>query len=77
MTDTKKKIQNSGSGVNPVMAAVAGVVVGAGIAVAGAVVMSDKKNQAKVKEVANNLKDQFNDKKDDVKEKVIKEVEKI
>ena len=34
---------------NPVVAAVAGVVVGAGVAVAGAVALSDKKNREKVK----------------------------
>jgi hypothetical protein len=36
---------NTVLGVNPVMAAVAGAVVGAGVAVAGAIVMSDEKNQ--------------------------------
>lgn len=46
---------NSG-GVNPVVAAVAGAVVGAGIAVAG-VVLSDEKNREKVIKAATTVKD--------------------
>lgn len=34
-----------------VMAAVAGIVVGAGAAIAGAVALADKKNQVKVKKI--------------------------
>lgn len=43
-------------GVNPMVAAVAGAVVGAGIAVAG-VALSDEKNRKKVIQAATNLKD--------------------
>ena len=49
MTDTKNQTV-VGSGVNPVVAAVAGAVV-AGAVVAGAMAMADKDNQDKVKEV--------------------------
>jgi gas vesicle protein len=49
------KDQKNG-GVNPITAAVAGAVVGAGIAVAG-VVLSDEKNRKKVKDVATGVKD--------------------
>ncbi len=56
------------------MAAVAAVgVVGAGVAVAGAIVMSDEINQDKVKEVLANAQD----KKEQIKENVIKGVEKV
>ncbi len=55
MTDTKKNVPVSG-GVNPVMAAVAGAVV-AGVAVAGAMAMSNQDNQEKVKAVANTVVD--------------------
>lgn len=57
MHTNKKRI---GYSVNPLVAAVTGAVVGAGMAVAGAVVMSDKKNQAKVKNVAKNVSDKAN-----------------
>lgn len=39
------------------MAAVAGAVVGAGVAIAGAVALSDEKNQEKVKKVLSTVKD--------------------
>ncbi len=59
--------------VNPVVAAVAAVgVVGAGLVAAG-IVMSDEKNQDKVKEVLANAED----KKEQIKENVIKGVEKV
>jgi hypothetical protein len=52
MTDKiqSKKIKTK-SRVNPVVAAVTGVIVGAGIAVAGAVAFNDQKNRNKVKKV--------------------------
>jgi len=49
-TNIKNK-QRGGPRLSPVIAAVAGVVVGAGVAVAGAVAMADKKNQEKVKKL--------------------------
>ena len=45
-------------GNNTVFAAVAGAVVGAGVAVAGAFAMKDKKNQDKVKKVFTDVKNQ-------------------
>lgn len=59
MTDHKKSEQNeSGTGVGTVIAAVTGVVVGAGVAVAGAVALSDKKNREKIKHVFTDVKNQ-------------------
>ncbi len=73
---------------NPVVAAVAGVVVGAGVAVAGAVALSDKKNREKVKKTLANAKDQAmgyvedvqkqaEDKKGEIEEKLAKGKEKV
>ena len=50
----------------------AGAIIGTGVAVAGAVAMSDKKNQKKVKEMAGNIKNQMESKKDEVEKKVKK-----
>lgn len=59
MTDQNQKKQNEGKGgVNPVVAVVTGAIVGAGVAVAGAVALNDKKNREKVKKVLTNAKDQ-------------------
>ncbi len=44
------------TGVNPVVAAAAGAIVGAGVAVAGALALNDEKNRKKVKEVLENVK---------------------
>lgn len=79
--------QNQG-GINPVAAAVAGAVVGAGIGVAGAVIMGNKKNREKISKVLNNAKDQAinyvegvqkqaQDKKDEVEEKLTDGREKV
>ena len=55
---TNQKKQDKGrTGVNPIAAAVAGAVVGAGIAVAG-VTLTNEKNREKVKKAATNVKDQ-------------------
>ncbi len=72
--------QNKG-GINPVAAAVAGAVVGAGVAVAGAAVLSNKKNREKIGKALNNvrnqavdyvegMKKQAEDKKDEVETKL-------
>ena len=53
MNDTKHNHRMS-----PTAAAVTGAVIGAGVAAAGAVVMNDEKNRAKVKEVFNTVKNQ-------------------
>jgi len=71
MTDKKVQPEVSGKSVNPVMAAVAGAVV-AGVAVAGAMIMSDKKNQAKVKKVVSDVKDRINTKKEAIVNKANK-----
>ncbi len=44
-------------GINPVVAMATGAIVGAGVAVAGAVALSDKKNRDKVKVVLSNVTD--------------------
>lgn len=62
MTD---KNQNS---VSPIVAGLAGAVAG-GVAVASAFVMSDKKNQKKVKDVLTNVKDQAVDYIEDMQKK--------
>jgi len=80
MTDQKKQNKEKG-GINPMIAAVAGAVVGAGVAVAGTIILEDKKNQEKVKKVLNNVKKQVKgyvenmekqvgDKKNEIEEKV-------
>lgn len=50
MTNIQKKPVEEKSGVNPVVAAVAGVVIGAGIALTGAFA-ADKDNQKKLKKL--------------------------
>jgi len=57
MSNQKKLDKNKG-GINPVVAAVTGAVVGAGIAVAGAVALKDEKNRNKVKKAFSDVKDQ-------------------
>lgn len=64
-----KKVEVKKSGVNPVMAAVVGAVA-AGVAVAGAMIMSDKKNQTKVKNVVTDIKNKAENKKAEVEELV-------
>lgn len=59
MTDKiQKKQDQEKSGFNSVTAAVAGVIIGAGVATAGAVLLKDKKNREKVRGILNNAKDQ-------------------
>lgn len=66
--------------ISPMVAAVAGAVVGAGVAVAGTMILEDKKNREKIRKVFNNAKNQainyvenmqkqVKDKKDEVEEK--------
>ncbi len=75
------------NGVNPVAAAVAGAVVGAGVAIAGAIALKDEKNRKKVQEVLKDTKDQASkhmktmqgeakEKTAEIKEKVTKVIEK-
>lgn len=53
-----QKKQDSQNRFNQVAAAVTGAVVGAGVGIAGAVVLGDKKNREKISNVLNNVKDQ-------------------
>lgn len=70
MKDQNNKKQNTGTvGFNPVVVAVTGAVVGAGIAVAG-VVLSDKKNRDTIQKTIGSAKDQ-------VEESLTKDKEKI
>lgn len=55
------KNQNDEKTINPAAALATGVVIGAGAAIAGAVMLKDKKNQAKMKKAMNNVKNQFSD----------------
>ncbi|MFA5828790.1 MAG: hypothetical protein WC841_05550 [Candidatus Shapirobacteria bacterium] len=88
MTDVQKKreVKNT-NGVNPIVAGIAGAVVG-GVAVATSMVMSNKKNRDKIKaglasakdktvEYLDEVKKQASDRKSEVKEKVIQEVKKL
>ncbi len=59
MTDKKQAEENGG--INPIVAAVTGVAIGAGIAAAGVVAFKDKKNREKIKDMLTNAKDQTNE----------------
>jgi hypothetical protein len=72
MKKTKQK-----RGISPTAAAIAGAVVGVGVAAAGAIALSNKSNQKKMKGVYDKAKskitgfvDNFNNKKEMVEEKV-------
>jgi gas vesicle protein len=78
-----KKQENT---MNPLAVAVTGAVVGAGVAIAGAMALKDEKNRKKVKDVLLNAKDQASsyietmkseskDKKAEVTEKVTKVID--
>lgn len=58
INQNQKKQDKEKGGVNPVVAAVTGAVVGAGVAIAGAIALKDEKNRQKVKDVLTNAKDQ-------------------
>ena len=64
-----KKVVTKSNPIIPVVAGMVGAMVG-GVAVATSMIMGDRKNRQKVK-------DAFNDKKTEVKDKVINEVKKI
>lgn len=69
----QKKEVDKKSGINPVAAAVTGLIVGAGAVVAGAIVLNDKNNREKIStavtDVNNNVK-----KKMDKAEKKVKKI---
>lgn len=56
----KKQTVEKG-GISPLAAAVAGMVVGAGVAVAGAVALRDEKNRKNIKKAMTNVKNQAED----------------
>ena len=75
---TKDQEDSMDNKTNPVMASVAGVVIGAGLGATGALILNDKKNRAKVKEVLNHFRDQvteYSGKKKEEMEKSLKEGE--
>lgn len=61
MKDKNQKKKGKNNSVGTAFAAMTGAVIGVGMAVAGAVVMKDKKNQAKVKKVFTDVKNQAAD----------------
>jgi gas vesicle protein len=61
MTKQIEKKQTKSVGVNPVIAAVTGAIVGAGVIVAGAVAYNDKKNRDMVKKAVSNVKETAHD----------------
>jgi len=80
--------QNENKSINPIVAAVTGAVVGAGLAIAGTVALKDEKNIEKVKKMMTNVKDQAvefkknvqeqaQDKKIEVEKKVEEEKKKV
>ena len=78
----QKKQEERNSGFKTAVAAVTGAIVGAGMAVAGAIVLKDKKNQEKVKQVLTNVKDKamgYMEKmeNEEKEKKVVKKVKKI
>jgi hypothetical protein len=58
MTDYQKQANHGNSGNNPLTAMLTGLVIGAGIAVVGTVMLRDKKNRQKVKEMLYKVKNQ-------------------
>jgi len=71
MTEKKKiKHEEKSNGVNPVTAGVVGAVVGAGIAIAGAVALSDEENRDKVKAVLADVKEKAANYVEEVKQNV-------
>lgn len=70
MTDVhQKKAAKNASTVNPIVAGIAGAIAG-GAAVAAAVVMSDKKNQKKVKDAWVGAKEKVEKVVNDAKKKI-------
>lgn len=75
---TNQNKQDDGiEGINPVAAALVGAVAGAGVAIAGAVVLNNEKNRDKVKEVLSNAKKQIIDYVEDVKDQAHDKKEEI
>ncbi len=77
MIDQKEKRFKKKDGVNPVVAAAAGAIVGAGVAAAGVVALNDERNREKVKEVLANVKEQAKGYIEDIKKKEQAEKEEV
>lgn len=72
------QLKDSNEKTNPVVASVAGAIVGASIGATGALILRDKKNREKVKEVLNQFKDSitgYSEKKKNEVQKSLKEGE--
>lgn len=69
---TKKKQDATNSGVSPIVAGVAGAVIGAGLGVAGTVLMEDKQKREKVKKAFTTVKGVVEEKLESGKEEVKK-----
>ena len=67
----QKKHDHDRGGMNPVVAAVTGVVVGAGV-VAGAVLMKDGKNREKLKTALTDADDQLKEEQNEIEKKAKK-----
>jgi len=73
MIDSNNKKQTDiKNGFNAVAVAVTKIIVGAGLAVAGAVTLNNDRNRAKAKEVLTNVKDQAVGRVDKLKGKVVR-----
>jgi len=89
MTNHSQKTQNEQkNGLDQITAAVTGAIVGAGVAVAGVIALKDEKNRNKVKQVfidaknqavgyIEDIRNQAQDKKAEVEEKVSEEKIKV
>lgn len=76
MTNKINKKQNKENEINPIFAGVTGAVIGAGIAIAGAIMMKDEKNRDKAKKVLKNIENYAQKETGVVEEKVAKGIKK-
>jgi hypothetical protein len=76
-THNQKKQNQANSGINPVVAAATGAVVGAGAVIAGVVALNDQKNRAKVDKVVKDVKNHAKDHMAEVGDKFAEGKEKV
>lgn len=86
MTNSNRVLKNKeNEGVNPIVAAITGAIIGATVGVIGALALKNEKNRGKVREILTNIKNQtvgymegmkkeVQGKKSEIKEKIIKGV---
>ncbi len=74
MTNSKQRQVKKRGGMSPIVASVAGAVVGAGVAVA-AVVLSDEKNRKKVKDAFTGIKNKAMGHVEDVQKKTQEKID--